>query len=540
MTPSQDNSYTFRKNGLPILIAIAVGMFAFFWPSVDGLSAQGQRLAAVVLVMAILWVSQAIPIAVTSLIPLAAFPLLGIQPAKVVSVAYINQTIFLYLCGFIIALGIERWELHRRIALYCVFLLGSGPKRIVLGFMTATALLSMWISNTASTLLMLPIGLALVTTIEKAIHPGDDDSVLDSYADGDSPIDKLGTVLVLGIAYAASIGGVSTLVGTPTNIAYDGFWKNPENAELFPQAAETSAGEWIVVFFPLSFLFLLICWGVLTMRIGKLPGMEKLSRPFIRKQIQSLGRLSTGEWAMLFIFMTTAILWVTRQPIRFEAGGAPVLPGWGPAFEAMLIQNGMDASTAKGAVHDSTVGMLMALLMFLIPVWRSDTRRYEAMMNWETVENKVPWGIILLFGGGFAIAGAFQSTGLAAWLGERIADVLAGQPTILLVAGICLLMTFLTEFTSNVATINTLLPVLLGTAMQLEIDPRLLMIPATVSASCAFMLPIATPPNAIVYGSGKISMRQMIRAGIALNLIGVLLVVLVTFLLLIPVMGIAV
>jgi len=493
--------------------------------------------------MAIFWVTQAIPIAATSLIPLAAYPLLGIQSAKTVSPAYVDASIWLFFGGFVIALGIEKWGLHRRIALHIVHLIGASPRLIVLGFMLATAFLSMWISNTASTMLMLPIALALLTMLAESSRGA---NVVPSGLAGASPsqnevshvaIARLGVAMMLGIAYSASAGGLSTLVGTPTNIAYLTQARN-----LFPDAPVPTMGEWMIVFLPLSAAMLAAAFVVLTWRLPRQLGTMNPERSFFADQIRALGRPSPGERAMLVIFATTAALWIFRKPLVFHVDGQSrtILPGWGPLYESFL--SGwlhVDADAASGMLHDSTVAMLMALLMFALAAPTS-TGRWERLIDWETVEKKMPWGILLLLGGGFAMAKAFGSTGLSAYIGEWLAETLQDAPLVVLLAAVCLLMTLLTEFTSNVATVNTLMPILAGTALALDLDPRLLMIPATVTASCAFMLPIATPPNAIVFSSGRVSMRSMIAHGFLLNILGVILVTAITFWLLVPVLGIAV
>jgi len=486
--------------------------------------------------MAILWVSQAIPIAATALIPLAAYPLLGIQSAGDVSQAYVNANIFLFFGGFIIALGIEKWGLHRRIALHVVHVIGGSPPRIVLGFMLATAFLSMWISNTATTMLMLPIAIALLTTLGEV--EAETAASEDSRRQTQEALSRLGIGLMLGIAYGASCGGLATLVGTPTNVTFLGQWK-----QLFPSAPEVSMGEWLPVFLPLTGLMLLSSYLVLTWRLPRHLGDHDPGRSFFRDRLRSLGKPSSGERAMLVVFITTALLWVFRKPLQFRSGETgeswALLPGWGPWYESFLMERlHADATVARGAVHDATVAMTMSLLLFVVSV-RTSTGQRERLIDWETVERKMPWGIILLLGGGFAMASAFSDTGLSVWLGESLARSLAGTPLPVLVFCICLMMTFLTEFTSNVATVSTLLPILAGTAVTLGVDPRLLMIPATVTASCAFMLPIATPPNAIVFASGRVSMGQMIRHGLLLNLLGVIFVTAVTFWLLVPIMGIS-
>lgn len=533
-----------RVQRVGMVAAIAAFVLVLMLPTPEGLSPAGQRLGAVTVMMAVLWVTQAIPIAATALIPLAAYPLLGIQSARDVSPAYMDASIWLFFGGFVIALGIEKWGLHRRIALHIVHAIGASPRLIVLGFMVSTAFLSMWISNTASTMLMLPIALALLAMLAEsatAHEPASGGSA------GASPshtaaspsragLSRLGIAMMLGIAYSASIGGLSTQVGTPTNIAY-----LTQARQLFPEMPVPSMGEWLIIFLPLSGAMLAAAFVVLTWRLPRTLGGSNPSRSFFREQVAGLGRPSAGERAMMVIFATTAALWIFRKPLVFQIDGESItiLYGWGPAFTRFLSSwLHVDADAAPDMVQDATVAMLMSLLMFAIAV-PTGSGRWERLIDWPRVEQKMPWGILLLLGGGFAMAGAFSSTGLSEYIGTWLAETLQGASPVLLIGAICLLMTFLTEFTSNVATVNTLMPILAGTAVALELDPRLVMIPAAVTASCAFMLPIATPPNAIVFASGRVSMRQMIAHGVLLNLLGVGLVVLVTFWLLVPTLGIA-
>ena len=503
-------------------------------PAPAGLSPEGKRLAAATVLMAIFWLTQAIPIAATSLIPLVAFPFLGIQSADTVSQSYINKNIFLFLGGFVIALGIEKWGLHRRIALHVVRILGTSVRRVVLGFMLATAFLSMWISNTASTLLMLPIGLAMLASFRE-MSTGDSNeaggNTEGSTSSPDDALSRLSVALMLGICYAASIGGLMTLVGTPTNVQFVQIW-----SDNFPRAPEFSAGEWMIAVVPLGAVLMVCAWVVLVWRLPPLPAAQSLDREFISNRLRALGPPSSAERRMLVIFLTTATLWIFRKPLRI--GAYTVLPGWGGSVEEMLLSMGTNPDLAARAVHDSTVAIGMALLLFLIPADRDARGRTRYLMDWKTAET-LPWGILLLIGGGFAIANAFRDTGLSAWIGDSFAQAVHGWPPWMLVAAICLLLTFLTELTSNVATVSTLLPILAGTAVSLEIDPRLIMVPAAISASCAFMLPIATPPNAIIFGSGKVTMGQMVRHGIVLNLVGVVMVTIVAYLYLVPQLGIS-
>jgi sodium-dependent dicarboxylate transporter 2/3/5 len=508
----------------PGRLALAGRFFAFaafvylLWP-VDGqMPDVRQRLLAVTVLMAVLWATQAIHISATSLIPLVAFPLLGIQTAKDVSNAYINENIFLYLGGFIIALGIEKWNLHRRIALLVIRLIGTSPRQLLMGFMSATAFLSMWISNTASTLLMLPIGLAMLTTL-------DDSPFGDRSDNGPNP---LGANLMIGIAWAASIGGMSTLVGTPTNLSFSGIW-----VESFPNAPEMSAGPWMMNALPVCLVMLTIAWLTLGFGMKSTDTGSQTRDNYIRDQLASLGKPGRAELWMLVIFFATAVLWIFRKPLQF--GAEPILPGWGPVVSNMLLGWGVDEQLATKAVHDSTVAMAMSLLMFFIPADKTRDGKTRYLMDWKTVEG-LPWGVLLLIGGGFALAGAFASTGLSQWIGQGVTERLSGMPTWSIVGSLCLLMTFLTEFTSNIATVNTVMPIL--ASVQLDVDPRLIMIPATLSTSCAFMLPIATPPNAIVFASGRIPMRRMIMLGFMLNLIGVVVITIGGLLLLGPTMGI--
>lgn len=488
------------------------------WPGEQGVPDSQQRLLAVTVMMAILWVTQAIHISATSLIPLVAFPLLGIQTAKVVSNAYINENIFLYFGGFIIAIGIEKWNLHRRIALMIINLVGTSPRQLLAGFMAATALLSMWISNTASTLLMLPIGLAMLSTLDDP-----------SLAVSSKTSERLGASLMICIAWSASIGGMSTLVGTPTNLSFAGIWK-----ELFPDAQQMSAGPWMINATPVCCVLLFFAWLLLGFNLKSTAAGADQRKQYIKDRLAELGRPSRAEILMLVIFVITGALWIFRKPLQF--GSEPILPGWGPVFASWLQGIGVSPETAKSAVHDSTVALTMSLLMFFIPAEKTAEGKTRYLMDWKSVEG-MPWGILLLIGGGFALAGAFVSTGLSETIGQQVTAKLQGHSQWSIVGSLCMLMTFLTEFTSNIATTNAVMPIL--GSVELDLDHRLFMIPATLSTSCAFMLPIATPPNAIVFASGRIPMMRMVKLGLIMNLIGTVLITIGALVLLGPAMGIA-
>ena len=505
------------------IFSIIVFVIILNLPTPDDMSAAAQRLAAVTALMAILWMTQALPIAVTSLIPIAAFPVFGIQDPQTVSQAYINSNIFLYMGGFMIALGIEKWGLHRRIALHIIKVIGSSPRRVVLGFMFATAFLSMWISNTASTLLMLPIGMAIIGSITEL-------SSRESLEDSSQDIHYFSVALLLGIAYSASIGGVTTLIGTPTNISFQQIW-----LIQFPDAPQLSAGEWMVMVVPFGATFLFLTWFVLCWKIPRFSNSQESSKKIILEHIQKLGRPKRAEILMAIIFTMTAILWVTRKPLSF--GGEFQIPGWEQLPIHFLNQWGIVVKNPSQWINDSTVAIGMVILMFAIPARKSEQEKTEYLMDWETAE-RLPWGVLLLIGGGFAIAGAFQSTQLSNWVGHIFSELVAGWPAWALILTACFMLTFLTEFTSNIATVNAVLPILAATAISLDIDPRLIMIPAAISASCAFTMPIATPPNAIVFASGKIKITDMLKYGILLNLIGVLLLTAFMLFYFIPQMGI--
>jgi sodium-dependent dicarboxylate transporter 2/3/5 len=470
--------------------------------------------AAVTALVACWWITVAVPIPATSLIPLTLFPLLGVMPFKSAAVCYADANIFLFMGGFIIALGIERSGLHRRLALHIVSLVGTGQATIVLGFMIASAFVSMWISNTATTLMMLPIGLAVAKSLP----------ALTSADTGDPRASNLGPALMLGIAYACSIGGVGTPIGTPPNIAYQG-----QVHELFPDAPQISFGQWMIAFLPIVVLFIPCAWLILTRVTCPLPrAVPGPGRSVVRDHLRALGRISPAERWMLGIFVTTALLWMFRKRITI---GTFTLAGWSD-----LLADFASGWFKPAYLHDATVGMFMALLLFLIPCGRDPQGRRDRLMDWDTAR-KLPWGILLLFGGGFAIAAGFQQTGLSAYLGGAF-RVFGGTPPLLMVMGVCLLLTFMTELTSNTATTLVMLPILARAAAEsLAVNPLIIMLPATVSASCAFMLPVATPPNAIVFGSGLVRMSHMVKSGLLLNLVGVILVSLCMYLVVLPLLG---
>lgn len=440
--------------------------------------------------MAIWWITEAIPLAVTALLPVALFPLLGIMDGKTVSSIYFNHVIFLFIGGFIVALAMQKWNLHRRIALLILMITGTSQARLLLGFMLATAFLSMWISNTATTMMMVPILISVIAELESQTPK----KRKRAYSSG----------LLLGVAYSASIGGMMTLVGTPPNLSFTRIYQI-----MFPEAPEISFADWLLFAFPAGVLLFLFAWIYLYYRYRNKQDHKKVVGGHLKQEYKKLGPMSREEKIIALDFILLALLWVSRSDISL---GKFMIPGWSGLFANPEF------------INDGTVAMTMALFLFLIPSKSADRSK---LMDWKTAK-KLPWGIVLLFGGGFALAGGFKDSGLSVWLGEQL-EFVAGFHPILIIACIALFMTFLTELTSNTATTEMILPVLAGLAIASDIHPLLLMLPATLSASMAFMLPVATPPNAIIFGTNKIKIREMVRTGLIMNLAGTIIITLVVY-----------
>ena len=451
--------------------------------------------------MGLCWVSEVVPIPVTSLFPLALFPLFGIATLDEVAANYGKPVIYLFLGGFLLALGLQRSRIHRRIALSIVSSIGSQPTRLILGFMVATAWLSMWINNTATVLVMLPIALAVLEEAEQSV-------------DDKESLGRLGVALMLGIAYSADIGGMATPVGTPPNLVLLQLY-----SQLLPDRPPLGFGQWMSFGIPLSACFLACGWILLTRVLFRFETKSLFGKTDViaaaRKQ---LGTIRRDEWITLAIFTTAAVLWVTGADLRL---GEWTLVGW---------RNHLGLN----AVGDASVAVICASLLFVIP---STDHPGETLLTWKQ-SSEVPWQLLLLFGGGFALAAGFQQSGLSGTIGHVLAG-LAGLHPIVLIVVVCVVITFLTEVTSNTATTTLILPILAEAAQGLQVDPLLLMIPATLSASCAFMMPVASPTQAIVFGSGYVTIRQMVRAGIGFNLLGILLVTTLFIFLAKPVFGIA-
>lgn len=425
--------------------------------------------------MGIWWATEPIPIPVTSLLPVVVLPLLGAGTPAAVGANYGSHIVLLLLGGFIIALGIERWDLHKRIALYIISAVGTSPKALIAGFMIATALLSMWISNTATTLMMVPIALSAAAALNDK--------------DG-----KFVTALLLGICYAASIGGVGTPIGTPTNLIVIDFLRRDFDIGVsFP--------EWMALGLPSVTILIPIAWFVVTYGLQAMPdGSQAASE--ISSQRKALGGMSLQETRIALVFGCVAMLWVLRLPL------ANVLAGMG-----------WETPRSLGGQADAVIAIAGAIIVFLVPAGGDHKR---ALLSWEEAV-KIPWGVLLLFGGGIALGVSLRATGTSVWIGDQL-TVMSVLPTLLFVAAVVAMVIFLTELTSNVATMTTLAPILGSLAIAIGAEPTSLLAPAAVAASCAFMLPVATAPNAIVYASGRITVGQMMTYGLRLNLIAIVVI----------------
>lgn len=575
---------------LGIFLFVVILSWSYSLEGQGGLTPDMVKVLAVAALMACWWVSEAIPIPATSIIPLAAFPLLDVMGTKQIGPAYGDRMVLLLMGGFFIATVIEKVNLHKRIALNVIYRVGTNPRQLLLGFMIATAALSMWISNTATTLMMLPIALAVVAQLEKKFENS-----------------TLAAAFLLSIAYSASIGGVGTPIGTPPNLIMmqryektrrDFMELNANNSlkdakqflqelrasespimaklranlsletrdqlqkaqddEILPailtavneilktklldeervsfddtqvkdilfsnrvllesnypdlirphrRVKEISFASWMAVGIPTVIVLLFIMWGYMIFMFRLPKGSDDGSREILQKEIQDLGKMSRDEKSTAILFLITSLLWIFRKNIDL---GFMVIPGW--------------ASTLNlSKCDDTTVAILMALVMFSFPMQAGGK-----LLDWPTAK-KIPWGMLLLFGGGIALARAFDHTGLSQWLGEGLQHI-ARFPTIAVMLILCTFMTFLTEVTSNTAVTNVMMPILGITAVSIDANPALLMMPAAISASFAFMLPVATAPNAIMYGSDRFSIATMAKTGFMLNIIGIFIVTTMCYLL---------
>ncbi|PLY01359.1 MAG: anion transporter [Desulfuromonas sp.] len=493
----EPREYT-RRQKIGLFLGPLLFVAMLLAPTPAGMEPGAQKMAAIALLMATWWMCESIPIPATSLLPIALFPMLGIMKTQAATAPYANHLIFLFMGGFIIALSMQRWNLHRRIAMNIVKVVGFSPSRLIFGFMASTAVLSAFVSNTATTVMMMPIGLAIIShVVEEGKKEG-----LDKEIDFSQGNFNFGLNLMLGIAYAASIGGIATLIGTPPNTVLAGYLNKTYGFEI-------SFVDWMKVGVPLVVVMLPLTWLWLTrvaypLKLKKVPG----GRELINQELKEMGVMSAGERWTAAVFTLTALGWIFRKQLVF------LFP------EPKLVT-------------DAAIAMSGALLLFLIPL---NMKRNQFVMNWQWA-SKMPWGVLILFGGGLAMAAGFKETKLADWIGGQV-GLLEHAPVLVLVIATATLIIFLTELTSNTATSAMVMPILSAVAIGLGQSPLLLVVPAAIAASCAFMLPVATPPNAIVFGSGYVTIPQMSKAGFGLNILGVVLTVVVTYLLVFPVFNV--
>lgn len=472
-----------ETKGLPRSQVVGIVLGAVFLfatvllPSPETMAAEAWAALGMMLLMATWWSTEAIPIPATALLPILLIPALGLGTIGEATEPYANPIIFLFLGGFTLGLSMQRWNLHRRIALMTLKAVGRKPRRQIAGFMLATAFLSMWVSNTATAIMMLPIGLSVVAMMDSNNNP--------------EGVQRYGTALLLAIAYSASLGGIATLIGTPPNALLAAYLS--EN-----QGLSVGFAQWMLLGLPVTVVMLALAWWWLTrldFGLGNSGGDDA-----IQQELDALGPLGKGEKLVALVFLSTAGAWMFRPLLSRD------LMPW---------------------LSDTGIAIAAAIAMFLIPV---NIRSREFLLDWETAK-QIPWGVLLLFGGGLAMAGVISSSGLAEWIAQNL-SVAGALPTIVMIALVAAIIIFLTEVTSNTATAAAFLPLLGALALSQGLSPLLLAVPAAIAASCAFMMPVATPPNAIVFSGGHMEISDMIRAGFVLNLLGVVVVTLLSYLLL--------
>ena len=444
----------------------------------ETMSREAWLVAGVGFWMATWWATEAIPVAATAFIPLVAFPLLQVMPVRAVAQSYAHPTIFLFMGGFVLALAVEKWSLHRRIALTVLSRTGTDGRKLILGFMVASALLSMWMTNTSTAMMLLPIAASVAATVaEKAVGVSVEEKR------------RFQVALLLALAYATTIGGMSTIIGTPPNVMLAGFIEETYGLQI-------AFFDWMLIGLPLALVLLPLSWVVLTRVVFcvDIPASPEATN-VISGMRREMGAMKSAERRVGLLFLSVVLLWMSRKWLNKLSG----LEG----------------------LSDAGIVMAAALLLFVIPSKRGYATR---LMEWEDVA-RLPWGVLILFGGGLALAAQVSSSGLAVWLGESLLPV-ANLGTLVLIVAAAGLVVFLTELTSNLATTATFLPVIAAIAAQSGIEPLILCVPVTLAASCAFMLPVATPPNAIVFSSGVLTIPEMVRAGFVMNLVALVVLTL--------------
>lgn len=458
-----------RRRLIALIAGPVVAIILLLLPAPGGMSPQAWRLVALATWMVIWWLGEAVPIPATALLPIPMMPLLGIADMKSVAANYGHTLIFLFLGGFLLAAAMQRWGLHKRIALKIVSVVGTSPGRIIAGFMFATAFLSMWISNTATTIMMYAVGISVVGFIAQKTPEK-------------SMVRNFGVALMLGIAYSASIGGVGTLIGTPPNALLASFLQTTYEIQI-------DFFTWMKFGVPVVIVMLPVAWILLTKIVFPARSLKiGDAGSVIKGELAALGSMSKGEKAVAIVFFCAAAGWILRKQLVAWTG----LP-----------------------INDTSIALLAALTLFAWPISRE---KGHFAVDWEAARH-VPWGVLILFGGGLALATGFKGTGLAEWIGQQVSGV--DVSTWMLVFMILVAIVYLTEITSNTATTATFLPILGAVAVGLSIDPQLLVIPVALAASMAFMMPVATPPNAIVFSYEELQLGDMVKAGFWLNIIAI-------------------
>jgi sodium-dependent dicarboxylate transporter 2/3/5 len=488
MNPTEHIEKSSGKNFRFILFVLApvLAGLVMLYADLKPENKQVTYMLGITILIALWWVTEIIPLAITSLLPVVLFPLFGIMDGKEVSSVYFNDVIFLFMGGFLMALAIQKWDLHKRIALWILKKVGVSPARILFGFMLATTFISMWISNTATTMMMVPILISILSKLEEI--------------NGAEKISHYSVGILLAVGYSATVGGIATLVGTPPNLSFVRIFEM-----YFPEAPEISFGNWFVFAFPVTVVLFIVFFSYLYFFfVRKKTDWQHITKAEIERDFKHLGKPKYEEKVILFLFILMAMLWFFRSELSI---GSVVIPGWSSIFHY------------ADYLTDGTIAVFIGIILFMVP---AKSKKSHQLMTWKDAED-LPWEIILLFGGGFALASGMKESGLSLWCGEQLTFFETLHPFLIILL-ITLLITFLGEISSNTAIVETFLPVLAGLAITLEINPLFFMIPATLGASMGFMLPIATPPNAIVFATRKIKMVQMIRAGFALNIISIVII----------------
>ncbi|HNR72621.1 MAG TPA: SLC13 family permease [Cyclobacteriaceae bacterium] len=476
-------------------VGLICGVIAFIvilaLPEPDGMSPQAKSAAAVVVLMSIWWITEAIPVFATAFLPMALYPMLEILPAGETAANYGHNYVLMMLGGFFLGKAIETQNLHKRIALVIINIFGVSRKQIILSMMIATAFLSMWIANVTAAVMMFPIAMSIVSKEEHDLHIGKS---------------TFATALMLGIAYSATLGGLATLIGTPTNLILIGILEN-----LFPDAPPITFFTWLKIGLPVVLVFLpVFCYYLI--KYFRVEGNLSKDSTIIKSELMALGKTTPGEKRVIYVCLIAIFGWVFREDLVF---GNTVIRGWGSLL-------GLESY-----VHDSTVAMIASLLLFILPADKE-----KRLLDWKSA-SQVPWGVVMIVGGGYAIAKGFESTGLADWLGHQLAFISSYPFLVVLIIVIAFVIVF-TEFNSNTATANILLPVLASMAVAASMNPLLLMIPATVAASLGFMMPAGTGPNTVIFGSERVTVSDMVKCGVWLNLISLVLLTIILYFIIMP------